>query len=220
MNNEPEIRITRHSLDRVTDWLRREMPAQAKNHMINFFAKIVLALIVAGILHVLMIYFVLRMFMSIGDGGPAMLLLPLVPLGIAFIVQAFVHRSTHGVMMVRGQRVHFVDDRAVIANDDEGVNPVRWLLFPAWIFFTAFESLARALHLMRARPALCAEVLAGIAAADRRAPIAEIEMQYDDENLPQTVRGLLALPGVIVTSREFPCLMLSSDLTQTVRSML
>lgn len=218
--NDPQIRLTRHSLDRVTDWLQREIPGHVKSYVGAFIAKIVLAFLVAGVLHILMLYFVLRALIGSLTGGPEMLLLPLIPLGIALIVQAFVHRRTHGVMQVHGRRVHYVDDKAVLADDDDGMNPLRWLLFPAWIFFSAFESLARAVHLYRARPALCAELLAALAATDRRAPVAEIERRYDDEALPHTIRGLLALPGVIVTSRDYPCLMLSSDLTQTVRGML
>ena len=220
MNNNHEVRVTRHSLDRVTDWLKDEMPQQTKNHLINFVAKIGLAVLVAGVLYALMLYFVMRLSIGATEGGFWLLLAPLVPLAIAFVFQAFVHRHTHGRMLVRGERVDFVDDSSLITDDDSGMNPLRWLLFPAWIFISSFESLGYAAVLRRANPALCAEILAGLAAADRRAPMAEVEMQYDDENLPQTIRGLLALPGVIVGNREYPCLMLSNELGESVRAML
>lgn len=220
MTQPQELRVTRHSLDRVTSWLKRDMPSHARTHLVAFFAKIVLALLVSSALYALITFLIFYMIVRLSDLGPGMLLIPALPIAIAFFFQALEHRNTHGVMHVRGKKVRFVDDKTAITGNDEPFSTAQWLLFPAWIFFSAFDSLMQARRAAVADKGLCAEILIGLAVADRRAPIAELEMQIDDKRLPGAVKGLIAVPGVLVTNREYPCLMLSSELIETVRAKL
>lgn len=220
MNPEDtRIRITRHSLSAISDWLRADMRRFAGEQLATFFVKLLGALVVTAVLYVFIFFAIGRGLLGLGEIGP---FLPLVPFVIGFIIQAFVHQKTHGVMLVHGSRIRFADHHSDIQQHDEDwlLQFSRWALFPAWLFFSAFESLAASYRLRRANPALCAEVLANMAAVDRRLPVSELELQYSDAGLVQTLRELLAFPGVMVSSREYPCLILSKELGDSIRGML
>ena len=217
--NEPRIQITRYALQDITAWLGDEMPRFAREELATFGVKLVGALAVAGVLTVIMFGVVLRFFI---DLGVFVFLIPVIIFTVGFVVQAFVHHKAHGVMLIDGKRIRFEDEHSYMkgSEDDLLSQFFRWALVPAWLFFSAFDSLAKAWRLHRADPALCAEIAAGLAAVDRRVPIPEIEHQYRDERLVQTVRALLSFPGVLVSSREYPCLLLSKELGDTLRQML
>ena len=218
-NSEPQIRIGRLELDGISRWLGGAMQRSAREQLATFFVKLLGALAVAGFLYGVMFFLVMRFFLPLGD---VVLLFPLVPFGIGFVIQAFIHRKVHGMMHVNDELVRFADEHSFMARDDEDLatQVLRWALVPAWLFFSAFESLADAYRLSHTKPEPAAAILAHLAASDRRVPIPEIEHRFASEHLPTTMRGLLAFPGVLVSSREVPCLLLSSKLGDELRSML
>ncbi|MEZ5992963.1 MAG: hypothetical protein R3E76_11475 [Planctomycetota bacterium] len=218
-NSEPQIRIGRLELDGISRWLGGAMQRSAREQLGTFFVKLLGAMVVAGFLYGVMFFFAMRFFVRLGD---EVLLLPLVPFGIGFVIQAFIHRKAHGVMHVNDELVRFADEHSFMARDDEDLATqiFRWALVPAWLFFSSFESLADAYRLSRTKPEPAAAILAHLAASDRRVSIPEIEHRFGNKQLVRTIRGLLAFPGVLVSSRDVPCLLLSKDLGDELRQML
>jgi hypothetical protein len=219
--NEPEVQITRYALRDITAWLGDEMPRYAREHLMTFVIKLLGSLVLAVAVYVALWF----LFAGVVYTGPYLyigLVLPALPLVFGFFFRLVTHYKAHGVFVLDGERIRFLDDRSYQSDDEPDwfVQFLRWALLPAWMFFSSFESLFKAWNLSRAEPELCAEILANMAAVDRRAPIPEIEDRFRDENLVQTVRGLLAFPGVLVSNREYPCLLLSLELGDTVRQML
>lgn len=195
------------------------MQRSAREQLATFFVKLLGALVVAGFLYGVMFFFAMRFFVRLGD---EVLLFPLVPFGIGFVIQALIHRKAHGVMHVNDELVRFADEHSFMARDDEDLATqiFRWALVPAWLFFSSFESLADAYRLSRTKPEPAAAILAHLAASDRRVSIPEIEHRFGNKHLVGIIRGLLAFPGVLVSSRDVPCLLLSKDLGDEVRQML
>ena len=219
--DEPRIQITRYALQDIAAWLGGEMPRYAREHLVTALVKMLGAVLLVAIIYALLL-FLFATYMFSGPDIYIALRFPVLPLAIGFFSQLAAHSTAHGVFVLAGEGVTHAGSRVSQSDDnlDWFVQAVRWSRIPAWLFFSSFESLFKSWQLGRAKPDLCAEILANMAAIDRRATIPEIEDRFRDENLVTTVRGLLAFPGVLVSDREYPCVLLSKELGDTVRQML
>jgi hypothetical protein len=179
------------------------------------------AVFAAAIEFALMFFLLGRVGLRLGEAGfalacavPALILLG------GFVIEAWLHKRRHGVMQVHGVRLTYVDHKSSLDSPNErGLAIERAALFPAWLFFSALGSCAAALRLARARHAVCAELLAHLAAEDRRVFIPQIEDRFGPEIVP-AMQALLAFPGVLISSREAPALLLGSELDEGIKGML
>jgi hypothetical protein len=208
---QAQFTITRHSIERVGDWLKREMRAQARSELVAAVFKILLSAVSMLVLFLFLMVAV-HPFAAI-FGTPVVVILALgVELGL---------RSRRlGVFQVHGIRLVYADGKGQLEDPgDDAKTFDKLALFPAWLLFSACGSIVAAVRLRTVNRVECAALLALLAAEDRRVFPHTIEEHFGPEVIP-ALRAMLLFAGVLVTSRDTPGLILTSDLGDRVRSML
>jgi hypothetical protein len=217
---DEQTRMPNAASSGVVGWIGPELRRHAFGELISALMKVVIGMVAAAVLSALTFYFVGRLSVGWGLEGvlvalavpPAVLLLALVP-------QSFKMRAEQGVMQVHGQRIPFTDYKSLIGNPNETEGIANLLMFPAWLFLSALGSLRAAVRLMRADAEFCARVLSYLATEDRRVYVGDLEHTFSSKLVP-ALRALQFFPGVQVTSRETPALLLSPELGAQIRDML
>jgi hypothetical protein len=206
--------------DRLLHWLTPELRRNARDELISAFMKVVIALFSGAVISALAFYLFGRL--SVGAGAEGVLIALAIPPGIlvlALIPQAIQTRAERGVMQVHGHRMTFTDTKNVLGNPNDTGGLAHLLMFPAWLCVSAVESMRAAYGLLVADPEFCARVLSYLASEDRRVFIGDLEHTFSTKLVP-ALRALRHFPGVQVTSREAPALLLSPELGAQVRSMM
>jgi hypothetical protein len=204
----------------LEEWLRTELRRNASEEVFSAFMKLFLALVAAAIISALAFYIFGRLSLGFGSEGFLIALaIPPMVLLIALVPQVLKTRAERGVMQVHGQRIAFTDSKTLLGNPNEGGGLDGLLMFPAWLCVSAIESLRATYHLQVADAEFCARVLAYLATEDRRVFIGDLEHTFSMKLVP-ALRALRYFPGVQVTSREAPALLVSPELGAQVRSML
>lgn len=206
-----EVTITRRSLERISDWLAGELRLQARSALIAVPFKAALSLISVAAL------FLFLMFVIYPIGAAvATPVIFAVALGIEFAMRS----RRRGFIRVHGVRLTYSDEKGQLDDPNRDEDTFHKLaLFPAWLLFAAYDSVIAAARLRSARPAECAELLAFLVVEGRTVYPRAIEEQFGPEIIP-ALKTMLVFTGVLVTNRDTPGLILSTDLREKIGSML